>query len=72
MWFMKKELEQILKFQAGRDWKQFHSPKNVAISLALEAAEVLEVFQWSKDNSLPEDKIDHWPQDKVNMGGLCS
>jgi NTP pyrophosphatase (non-canonical NTP hydrolase) len=54
--FRENEIEQILNFQSERDWKQFHSPKNLAISLCLEAAEVLEVFQWTKDNNLPEDK----------------
>jgi NTP pyrophosphatase (non-canonical NTP hydrolase) len=42
-----KELTQeVLKFRDERDWKQFHNPKDVAISLALEAAELLEHFQW--------------------------
>jgi NTP pyrophosphatase (non-canonical NTP hydrolase) len=53
---MKDHLNEILKFQKDRDWKQFHSPKNLAISLSLEASEILELFQWSKDNQLPEDK----------------
>ena len=53
---MQEDLDQILKFESERDWKQFHTPKNLAISLSLEAAEALEVFQWSKDNNLPEDK----------------
>lgn len=50
---MKKSLNRILKFREERDWKQFHLPKNLAISLSLEAAEVLELFQWTKDNQLP-------------------
>jgi NTP pyrophosphatase (non-canonical NTP hydrolase) len=53
---MKKELKEILKFRNARDWKQFHSPKNLAISLALEAAEILETFQWTADNNLPTHK----------------
>lgn len=40
---------QIRQFCDERDWDQFHNPKDLAISLALEAAEVLEHFQW-KDN----------------------
>jgi NTP pyrophosphatase (non-canonical NTP hydrolase) len=36
----------VLAFRDARDWKQFHNPKDLAISLALEAAEVLEHFQW--------------------------
>jgi NTP pyrophosphatase (non-canonical NTP hydrolase) len=37
----------ILEFRDQRDWQQFHSPKNLAISLSLEAAEILEHFQWT-------------------------
>lgn len=33
-------------FTAERDWNQFHSPKNLAMALSVEAAELLEVFQW--------------------------
>lgn len=36
----------ILRFRDARDWARFHNPKDVAISLALEAAELLEHFQW--------------------------
>jgi dCTP diphosphatase len=52
----RKSLERILQFREERDWKQFHLPKNLAISLALEAGEVLELFQWTKDNNLPDDR----------------
>ena len=38
--------DELLQFRAERDWEQFHTPKNLAISLALEAGEVLELFQW--------------------------
>jgi len=38
----------VLDFRDQRDWHQFHSPKNLAISLSLEAAEILEHFQWSE------------------------
>lgn len=36
----------ILAFRDERDWKQFHNPKDLAISITLEAAELLEHFQW--------------------------
>jgi dCTP diphosphatase len=36
----------LRKFAADRDWNQFHSPKNLAIALSVEAAELLEHFQW--------------------------
>lgn len=48
--------ERIKKFCADRNWSQFHDPKNLAISLQLEASEVLELFQWTKDNQAKPDK----------------
>ena len=45
---MKQEtLERIRKFSEDRDWDQFHSPENLAKSIVIEAAELLECFQWS-------------------------
>ena len=38
--------EKIIAFRNARDWKQFHNPKDVALSLVLEAGEVMEHFQW--------------------------
>jgi dCTP diphosphatase len=38
--------EELRRFAAERDWDQFHSPKNLAAALAVEAAELLEPFQW--------------------------
>jgi NTP pyrophosphatase (non-canonical NTP hydrolase) len=45
---IKKLTSEIIKFRKERDWKQFHTPKDLAISLSLEAGEVLEHFQWKK------------------------
>jgi NTP pyrophosphatase (non-canonical NTP hydrolase) len=53
---MKDDLKQIIEFEQQRDWKQFHTPKNLAISLVLEAGEALEIFQWSKDGDLPSGR----------------
>jgi dCTP diphosphatase len=39
-------IRQLRAFAAERDWEQFHSPKNLAMALAVEAAELLEPFQW--------------------------
>ncbi|MBY9079034.1 nucleotide pyrophosphohydrolase [Paenibacillus sp. HN-1] len=43
---MEHTIEKIIQFRDERDWKQFHNPKDLAISLMLEAAELLENFQW--------------------------
>ncbi|QTR44472.1 nucleotide pyrophosphohydrolase [Thiothrix litoralis] len=39
-------VDELMQFRAERDWQQFHTPRNLAISLSLEAGEVLELFQW--------------------------
>ncbi|GJM56832.1 nucleotide pyrophosphohydrolase [uncultured Dubosiella sp.] len=45
---MKQEtIQRIRKFTEDRDWDQFHSPANLAKSIVIEAAELLECFQWS-------------------------
>jgi len=51
-------LKQIKQFIKDRDWEKFHDPKNLAISLNLETAEVLELFQWTKDNNINSEKRD--------------
>ena len=38
--------ERLRHFAAERDWNQFHGPKNLAMSVAIEAAEIMEHFQW--------------------------
>lgn len=45
-------VQRIQLFCEARDWSQFHDPKNLAISLQLESNEVLELFQWTKDNQI--------------------
>lgn len=44
-----KTIERIRKFTEDRDWDQFHSPSNLAKSIVIEAAELLECFQWSDE-----------------------
>ena len=47
---MKEEtIERIRRFTEDRDWDQFHSPANLAKSIVIEAAELLECFQWSDE-----------------------
>ena len=47
---MKKEtIERIRKFTEDRDWDQFHAPENLAKSIVIEAAELLECFQWDNE-----------------------
>lgn len=46
--------EKIVAFREARNWKQFHNPKDMALSLALEAAEVMEHFQWKSIAEMEE------------------
>ncbi len=45
---------ELIKFQTERDWKKFHTPENLAKSISIEAAELLEHFQWQKDYDVNE------------------
>lgn len=47
-------LAQLLAFRNERDWQQFHTPKNLSAALCIEAAELLEKFQWAKDSELAD------------------
>jgi NTP pyrophosphatase (non-canonical NTP hydrolase) len=54
---MKEELlKQILAFRENRNWEQFHNPKDLAISLSIEASELLENFQWKSSEEAVESK----------------
>jgi len=54
---MNEELrKKIIKFRDDRDWKQFHTGKDLALSLSLEASELLEIYQWSGKDLRCEDK----------------
>ena len=48
-------VNRILKFTEDRDWDQFHSPANLAKSISIEAAELLECFQWDEENYSLQD-----------------
>lgn len=46
---MQEIYDELKKFQTERDWKKFHAPENLAKSISIEAAELLEHFQWGKE-----------------------
>ncbi len=45
-------LDRLIEFRHERDWEQFHTPKDLAISLSLEVSELLEWFQWKTDDDI--------------------
>lgn len=64
-------INQILKFRDDRDWKQFHNPKDLAISISLEAAELLEVFQWSGSDISDEGKKEKIKEELADVVNYC-
>ena len=67
----KETIKQILKFRDDRDWKQFHNPKGFAISISLEAAELLEVFQWSGSDTSNENKQEKIKEELADVINYC-
>ncbi len=47
-----KLLEELIAFRKQRDWEQFHSPKDLAVSISIESAELLEWFQWKSNEQI--------------------
>ena len=69
---MKQEtIDMVLKFRDDRNWRQFHNPKDLAISVSLEAAELLEIFQWSADDLVCEKKIDKIREELADVLNYC-
>ncbi len=54
--------KRIIEFRDARDWKQFHNPKDVALSLMLEAGELAEHFQWKNEAEIKEYLQEHKPE----------
>jgi NTP pyrophosphatase (non-canonical NTP hydrolase) len=61
---IKSLTRQIIAFRDARDWKQFHNPKDVSLSLVLEATEVMEHFQWKN----PEEIAEHIKEHQKEIG----
>lgn len=64
-------IARVLRFRDDRDWRQFHTPKDLAISLSLEAAELLEVFQWSGGDLNCTDKNAHLQEELADVLSYC-
>lgn len=64
-------INQVIKFRDDRDWKQFHNPKDLALSISLEAAELLEVFQWSAGDVECKDKREKIKEELADVLNYC-
>mgnify|MGYP000789790209 FL=1 len=63
----KETIERIRKFTEDRDWDQFHSPSNLAKLIVIEAAELLECFQWSDE----EYDLQHVKEELADVMVYC-
>ena len=54
---MKSTIEKINKFRNDRDWRKFHNEKDLAISISLEASELLELFQWKESKDVTSKSL---------------
>lgn len=58
---IQKLSDELIKFAEERDWNQFHTPKNLAMALVVEASEIVEKFQWLTEQQslqLSQDKLE--------------
>ena len=55
---LKELIEKVIAFRDNRDWEQYHNPKDLAVSLSLEASELLELFQWKDAEEVEGTKSD--------------
>lgn len=67
----KESVDLIKKFRDDRDWSQFHNPKDLALSISLEASELLEIFQWSGDDLECRDKLDKIKEELADVLCYC-
>ena len=63
----KETIDRIRKFTEDRDWDQFHTPSNLAKSIAIEASELLECFQWSDH----EYDVEHVSEELADVLVYC-
>ncbi len=67
----KETIELIKRFRDERNWSQFHNPKDLAISINLEASELLEIFQWSGTDLDCKEKIDSVREELADVLCYC-
>lgn len=54
---MEEIIQALVKFRNEREWEQFHNSKDLALAISIEAAELLELFLWKKDEDADKEKI---------------
>ena len=60
-------MDKINQFRDDRDWRQFHNEKDLAISISLEAAELLELFQWKSPEEVRDNSIERIKEELADV-----
>lgn len=60
-------MEKVKQFRKERDWRQFHNEKDLAISISLEASELLELFQWKNSEEVTETKLERIKEELADV-----
>ena len=63
----KKIIKKIIKFRDDRNWSQYHNPKDLAISISLEANELLELFQWNSSKETVNNNLDEIKEELADV-----
>ena len=64
---MKSTIEKINNFRDERNWRQFHNEKDLAISISLEANELLEIFQWKTSEEAVANNLQHIKEELADV-----
>lgn len=64
---MRNITERLIKFRNDRNWQQFHTPENLSKSIVLEAAELLENYQWESG----KENIENVKEELADIVGYC-
>lgn len=67
----KETIEKIINFRDSRDFKKYHSGKDLSISISLESSELLEIFQWSNTDVDRLEKIDKIKEELADILIYC-
>ena len=62
----------IAQFTKEREWEQFHSSKNLSMSIAIEAAELMEKFQWLDDKESKKELLEHRAEIENEIADIAS
>lgn len=64
---MKQIIEKVNKFRDDRNWRQFHNEKDLALSITLEASELLELFQWKLSEEVKQNKKERLAEELADV-----